>query len=119
LIRLQTHHMINPDHKAIDEDDLTRCLKDKRWRMNNLYFIKDARGKMVKFQFNHAQSVFFEAMHTKNIILKARQLGFTTFIQVYMLDEAVFNKNTNSGVIAHTKNDAITFFKDKIKYISP
>ena len=51
-----------------------------------------------------------------NAILKARQLGFTTFIQLFMLDAAVFNKNVRAGTIAHNLLDAQTIFRDKVKF---
>lgn len=51
-----------------------------------------------------------------NVILKARQLGFTTFIQLFMLDACLFNKNIRAGTIAHTLLDAQTIFRDKVMY---
>ena len=77
-------------------------LQDQRWRLNNLYYVKDKAGDCVLFKMNGAQRKLFKELHYLNIILKARQLGFTTFIQLYMLDMAVFHANTNCGVIAHT-----------------
>ncbi|MBO9492084.1 terminase [Endozoicomonas sp. G2_1] len=86
------------------------------WRINNLYYITDKRGQKVKFVMNDAQKRFFHGMHTRNIILKARQLGFTTFMMIFMLDAALFNSRTNCGVIAHTKDDANRLFDEKIKF---
>src|SRR5690606_37796486 len=57
-------------------------------------------------------------LHYLNINLKARQLGFTTFIQIYMLDMAVFYPDTRCGVIAHALDDATVIFWDKIKFPS-
>ena len=89
---------------------------DKMWRMHNLYWIKDRHGNRVKFRPNETQMEFIRNMHTRNIILKARQRGFTTLIQLWMLDECLFRPNTNGGVIAHTKEDAENFFSEKIKF---
>lgn len=55
-------------------------------------------------------------MHALNVILKARQLGFTTFIQILMLDECLFRPNTAAGVVAHNREDAEAFFTDKIRF---
>ena len=55
-------------------------------------------------------------MWYRNTILKARQLGLTTFIQIFMLDRCLFNSYTRAGVIAHTAQDAEQFFDDKIKF---
>ena len=55
-------------------------------------------------------------MHYLSLILKARQLGFTTFIQLIMLDAYVFISNIRAGTIAHNLNDAETIFRDKVKF---
>lgn len=89
---------------------------DWRWRLNNLYFIVDKEGNRVQFKMNWAQEQLFEGMHYLNVILKARQLGFTTFIQIFILDACVFNKDIRAGVIAQTLGDAQVIFRDKVKY---
>jgi len=89
---------------------------DWRWRLNNLYRIVDKTGKASRFELNWAQAGLFEEMHYMNVILKARQLGFTTFIQVFMLDACVFNRDIRAGTIAHTLGDAQVIFRDKVKY---
>jgi hypothetical protein len=89
---------------------------DVRWRLNNLYFILDKEGKRRKFVMNWAQEQLFDDMHFQNVILKARQLGFTTFIQLLMLDACIFNFNVRAGTIAHTRGDAQVIFRDKVKY---
>lgn len=92
------------------------CFSDPRWRLNNLYWITDKAGKRIKFEMNWAQERLFDGLHHLNLILKARQLGFTTFIQLFMLDACVWHRDTRSGLIAHTKDDAETIFRDKVKY---
>ena len=91
-------------------------LQDPWWRLNNLYFIKDKAGEKVRFKWNWAQKELYDNMWYKNCILKARQLGMTTAIQIFMLDRALFNDDMNCGIVAHNKEDAETFFADKIKY---
>jgi hypothetical protein len=39
----------------------------------------------------------------------------TTLVQIYFLDQALFNDNISCGVIAHNKEDAEKFFSKKIK----
>jgi len=91
-------------------------LGDWRWRLNNLYWITDKDGRRVQFKTNWAQEQLFDDMHFMNVILKARQLGVTTFLQIFMLDACLFNSDTRAGVIAHNLNDARAIFQDKIKY---
>lgn len=86
------------------------------WRLNNLYYIKDKKGHKVKFKLNWAQKDFYDRLHYISVILKARQLGFTTFAMIYYLDACLFNSNHSAGVIAHTQNDAVDLFDNKIKF---
>jgi hypothetical protein len=102
--------------KQADFQRAHALLSDWRWRLNNLYFITDKDGKRVKFEMNWAQESLFDSMHHMNAILKARQLGFTTFIQIFMLDACVFNSNLRAGTIAHTLDDATRIFADKVKF---
>jgi hypothetical protein len=89
---------------------------DPWWRLNNLYAITDKTGRRVAFTMNSAQAALFEEMHQQNVILKARQRGFTTFIQLIMLDACVFNADIRAGTIAHTLPDAQVIFRDKIRF---
>lgn len=93
-----------------------KLLADPLWRINHLYWIKNAEGKRQKFELNWAQRILWEEMHECNIVLKARQLGITTFFCLYLLDKVLFNDSTNCGIIAHTLDDASNIFKDKLKF---
>ena len=89
---------------------------DRRWRLNNLYHIVNEDGVKVPFRLNWMQEKLLSELHYLNLVLKARQLGATTFIDLYALDECVFNSNVRAGVIAHTREDAENFFRDKVKF---
>ena len=91
-------------------------LNSREWRLNNLYYIKDVHGRKIKFKLNWAQQNLYDNLHTYNCILKARQLGFTTFAMIYFLDACLFNSDHSAGVIAHTREDAEDLFKNKIRY---
>lgn len=98
---------MKPEHQAL--------LRDRFWRLNNLYFITDKSGKKVRFRMTQEQIDYFQGMHTRNIILKARQLGFTTLVCIIQLDAALF-ESAKCALIAHTLNDAKRLFREKIKY---
>lgn len=65
-------------------------LKDPLYRLNNLYYITDKHGKKVKFHMTAEQLAYYDDEHLRNIILKARQLGFTTEMCIIQLDSAIF-----------------------------
>lgn len=92
---------------------------DPLWRINNLYNIVDKQGKKIVFKLNWAQKKLYEDMWYCNVILKARQLGISTFICLLFLDRCLFNSNISAGIIAHTVEDGQALFRRvKIAYDS-
>ena len=89
---------------------------DPRWRLSNLYWITDKAGRAIPFVPNSAQLQLLDDIHTLNLVLKARQLGFTTLCCLIYLDACVFTPHTRAGVIAHRLEDAKVIFRDKIKF---
>ena len=89
---------------------------DPRARLSNLYTIIDEKGQQVPFRPNTSQLELLDNLHDLNIILKARQLGFTTLCCLIYLDACIFTPNTRAGVIAHRLDDAKVIFRDKVKY---
>ena len=57
-------------------DQIKTLLADKEWRLTSgkLYYIKDKQGNKIPFIPNKQQEHYYHNRHTKNIILKARQL---------------------------------------------
>ena len=100
----------------MSEAELLKALKYQYFRLNTLYKIKNDDAKIIRFRLNPQQKVLYEGFHKRNIILKARQLGMTTFCCILALDKTLFNKNTSCGVIAQTVGDARKFFRNKIKF---
>lgn len=86
--------------------DFKQKLSDKKWRLNNLYSIKDRNGNKIPFVMNAAQEEFYDNMHSRNLILKARQLGFSTLINIYMFDSMLFNNYTACGTTADSLDNA-------------
>lgn len=86
------------------------------WRLNNLYIIADEYGQEVMFRCRPAQVMLFCMLWFLNIILKARQLGFSTAIQIFILDHAIFNDNRKCGVIAQGLTESTEIFASKILY---
>lgn len=110
--------------------ELAKNLADPMWRICNLYFIttKTKTGEIgpdgeekeqslvVKFKPNRAQRRFLSRLWSRNTILKARQLGFTTLICIAWLDHAMFNPNSRCGIVAQDRETAENIFTDKVKF---
>lgn len=98
-------------------ESLRKRWPDKLARLRGgFYRIKDKEGNETRFCMNADQEKFLLNRHGMDVILKARQKGFTTVIQLNMLDDCLFKKNIAAGVIAHNLTDAKAFFADKIKF---
>lgn len=105
---------------------LAENLKDPMWRICNLYKIiikgkenedgEEEPSLVIQFRPNRAQRRFIKALWYRNIILKARQLGFTTLICILWLDYALFTPNVRCGIIAHDRDSAEIIFRDKVKF---
>ena len=100
------------------------CLASWEWRIfsGQLYkiMVKDdgAEGGsfVVPFKPNANQALFLSEIHYRNVITKARQLGFTTLVAILWLDHALFNADQRCGIIAHSLDDAEVIFRDKVKF---
>jgi hypothetical protein len=115
----KNHHLpsrVASPNLTADEKELLNNLADYKWRLRNLYFIKDKHGKKTLFKPNWAQEILLDNLWFFSIILKARQLGCTTFFCILFLDQVLFNENKTAGIIAHKEKDAKSFFQDKVKF---
>jgi len=103
--------MANP---ALSED-VVEQFSDRKWRLNNLYHIENKHGAVVRFRLNPAQEKLLDELHYLNIVLKARQMGFSTFILILALDCCVFNDHFAAGLVADTLDNAKGLLK-RIKF---
>jgi len=97
------------------DDILGPQWRSLEWRLCNLYWIVDKSGKAVRFEPNPEQLDLIRNLHTRNIVLKARQKGFSTLIQLIQLDQAMFASDHVGATIAETLPNAGKLFK-KIEF---
>jgi len=83
-----------------------KSINDIEWRLDNLYYIKDKFGRVVKFKRNKSQMELWENRHYLNVILKDRQRGFSTLIAIIILDTCMFSHNQSCGIIDITLTDS-------------
>lgn len=115
-----------------DVAELARCLADPEWRLFSgcLYkimikgddkigedgSIEEGDSFVMPFKPNRAQRRFIKRLWYRNLILKARQLGFTTLVAILWLDHALFNADQRCGIIAQDREAAEAIFRDKVKF---
>ncbi len=91
--------------------DVELFLTSKEYRLNNLYNIIDRNGNDIKFKLNHVQQSVLSSLHNRNLILKARQLGMSTFSVLYLLDECIWTPNLSAGIVSYSLEHAQHIFK--------
>ncbi|HSV24358.1 MAG TPA: hypothetical protein VLJ17_15185 [Xanthobacteraceae bacterium] len=109
--------LISPEVAALAKTPEYQRLKsnygDPEWRLDNIYYIRNAEGERVKFVRNEAQMAFYKAMALRNILPKSRKLGFSTLIAILICDRCVFRFGHVAGIIDITLDDAV----DKLSII--
>ena len=89
------------------------------WRLNNLYKIVNKESRVVTFRMKPEQADLYIAAqkHPRHVICKSRQLGFSTLIQIFYLDCAVFNSNENIFIIAQDKDSASAIMRRRLSLL--
>ena len=95
---------------------MDKRLLDKTWRLNHLYKIRNKKGELITFKPNRAQADFDKNKWYRNLILKSRQLGFTTYEAIDSLDDTLFTPNKDSLMIAHNLEAGESIFSKKISF---
>ena len=115
-VELSLPYIYKFNNSDLTFDEFKVAVRYKFFRLCCFYFIKDATGQKVRFSPNIAQIEYFKSAHQNDVILKARQLGFTTWKMIFDLDTCLFRKNYEAGCIAHNLTSAQDIFENKIKF---
>lgn len=106
--------------KPLTKQELQQLLinmQDQKWRLSNLYWIRDRDGIVVKFKPNWGQlQLFPPKLALRNLILKGRKLGVTTGFCIFWLDTALNHSNVTIGIVADTIDNASAWMRDIIVY---
>lgn len=101
----------NAQNNEAAEGSVKKRLSDRLWRVNHLYTIQTKDGEEVQFKMNAVQKLLYGSMHFRNIILKSRQLGISTFIAILFMDECIFRANTKAAIVADKEANAKKIFE--------
>lgn len=73
--------------------------------------IRDKHGQLAAFELNRAQKDFERRCGRKNIVLKARQLGITTYVAARFFLRTVLRPGTLTVQVAHDQRSAEQIFR--------
>jgi hypothetical protein len=84
--------------------------RDPVWRIGNLYSIRTREGKVIPFRPRAQQQQVIEMVFTQGlkriVILKARQLGFSTLLGIICTDQLCWTTGKQISLIDKTQEDA-------------
>jgi hypothetical protein len=79
---------------------------NKEWRLEHCYKIVDKQSQLRTLRLNVVQQAVRECLNPRQMILKARQMGVSTYGLIDIYDDTVTKPNLTSAIIAH-KQDVI------------
>jgi len=94
--------------KGSDLDE--QCNWIERLRAEDLR-IRDKRGELVQLKRNKSQAQFERDAGSRNIVLKARQVGITTWIAARFFLRTIRNPGTMTVQVAHDHSSAEAIFR--------
>lgn len=112
----------------MSREEILSKIKDPRFYLENLCKVKSKEGGLVPFILKEAQKDLFNALrvHNRIIILKARQLGFSTAVTGYGYHYAITNPGVtvaligyNEKMVAELLDKVKTFFNTTPKELRP
>ena len=114
-----------PNKNPLNTVDYRKTIFSPCWFMENMLYIVDKKNQLVKFKLNEEQSRMLDHVEfcldndvpIRMIVLKARQIGATTFFSALGFWFASMNRNITYGIVAHLLKSAESIFqKCKVYY---
>jgi hypothetical protein len=84
----------------------------RTWFMGELLKIRNKEGKEVPFVPNEAQQQIAAKWGQKNIVLKARQLGISTYVAARFFVDTITRPGTLTVQVAHDQRSAEDIFRN-------
>ena len=91
-------------------EELARRGDPALWIERNL-FIRTKDRRIIPFELNEAQARYYRERTERDIILKPRQLGFTTLICGLFFADTILQPNTSSVMMAHDRDSTELIFR--------
>jgi hypothetical protein len=101
---------------GVSEEQALEAFRDPGWRLERLFSIRTRDGSVVKFTPRPQQRTIIEKIYRQDcrriIILKARQIGFSTLLGVICADRLCFGLGQQISLIDQTIEDARQKLRD-------
>lgn len=99
--------------------ELLQKIKDPRFYIERFLWIRDKRSKLTRLRLKPAQERLLEVMREEHaagrpvriVVLKARQLGFSTIIEACFFQDAATRPMVRTMIIAHVEDATANLFR--------
>lgn len=104
-------------HRRDPLDDAAPLRALRIWRADPARFIeeflwiRDKNRRVVPFKLNFAQRWLHQHWSRRNLVLKPRQVGATSYIGARMLSECLVRPQTHAVMVAHEQSSAERIFE--------
>lgn len=85
-------------------------------RINKHLYIRTKDKSIIPLTFNPIQAIYWDEKTRRDIILKPRQLGFSTLILAEFFDDTINTPNTTTVIIAHDAESTRKLF-DTVQFM--
>jgi hypothetical protein len=106
----------DPRPVGVDTQSALEAFRDPCWRLGNFYSIRTRDGSIIKFRPRPQQQQIIDLIYRQGcqriIILKARQIGFSTCLGVVCADRLCFGIGQQISLIDQTLEDARQKLRD-------
>lgn len=100
-------------------NDISELIRNPKKYVEHFLKIRDKRGKLINLKFKPAQAKLYDIMKREHdagkpvriVILKARQLGFSTVIEALFFQDAATRELVRTLIVAHTADATANLFK--------
>ena len=90
---------------------MVRPVTPREYLMASLMRIRNKQGRLKPFLLNRAQKEYVRTCGPRNIVLKARQLGITTYVAARFFVNCITRPGTLSVQVAHDQRSAEEIFR--------
>lgn len=90
-------------------------LEDPKYFIESAFFIVDHNSHKVPYLLNPLQRDYYKKRTGRDIIVKARKMGFSALITAMFLHACIFTPNTRAVVISHDEDAAKKLFR-RVQY---
>ena len=95
----------------LSDEEIYNNIHDRKWRVENLYSIRNKKSKTVPFRLNNTQKRLHESKSRYNMTLKGRQQGVSTYYILKYFDKACWEDNINAVILSHDDKSIKKLFR--------